>query len=210
MSSPVIKKTLNLHKYSLRVNSFILNWKIILPSLFAVGGLFLGCLSGKGEWRLYLKITDLFIPVLTQGLTSLLSEFIRALLIPTAFSAILFFLGLSAYGGFAVNFIPLAYSCLIGEISYYMYNTYTLKGLGYCVILIFPYAMLSLAGLVLSSAESMSMSEFMLRTVSESKRFSDYSFRKFCTASIRSYSFIIASAVIKALLTYLFIGLFSF
>lgn len=210
MSSPVIKKTLNLHKYSVRVNDFILNWKILLPSAFALAGLMLGCLGGKGEWKLIRKITDMFSAVLSEASPPVLTEFIRALLIPTALAAVLFFLGLSAYGGFAVNFVPLAYSVIIGAVSFYMYSTYTLKGLGYCVIMIFPYAVLSLTGLVLISAESISMSEFMLKSISGSRKFIDYGFKSYCTNCLKKYVFIIISAAIKAVLTHLFIGLFSF
>ncbi len=210
MSSPVIKKTLNLHKYSVRVSNFVPDWKILLPSAFAVGGLLLGCVSGKGEWRLFSKVVQLFRPVLENAAVSPLSGFIQSLLVPTVLAAVLFFLGLSAYGSFASNFIPSVYSFFIGAVSFYMYSTYTLKGLGYCIILVFPYAALSLAGLVLICAESISMSEFMLKTVSNSKRFSDYSFRKFCISVLKGYVLIIVSAIVNVVLSYLFIGLFSF
>ncbi|MCQ2483705.1 MAG: hypothetical protein MJ168_00065 [Clostridia bacterium] len=210
MSTPVIKKTLNLHKYSVRVNDFVLNWKIVVPVTFSVAGLVLGALSGKGEGKLFLKVTDLFLSTLSSGASTPLSSFISSLLPPTVFAVVLFFLGLSAYGGFAVNFIPLCYSYLIGMISYFMYDHYTLKGLAYCVMLVFPYAVLSLTGLVLCSCESISMSEFMLRCISKNGKLSDYSFKKFYKSYLKYYIYIIASAVIKTMLEYLFVGLFVF
>lgn len=210
MPKPVIKKTLNLHKYSVRVNELVLNWKIAVPIVFSVAGLIFGALSGKGEGKLYIKISDMFSSILINENSAMLSSFISSLLPPTAFIILLFFLGLSAYGGFAVNFVPLCYSYLVGMISYYMYDTYTLKGLAYCVMLIFPYSVLSLTGLVLCSAESINMSEFMLRCISKNGKFSDYSFRRYYTSYMRYYIYVIISAVIKVVLEYLFSGLFVF
>ena len=34
------KKTLNLHKYSIKVNDFLSNWKIIIPVIFTFAGAF--------------------------------------------------------------------------------------------------------------------------------------------------------------------------
>lgn len=210
MPSPLLKKTLNLHKYSVRVNDFVLNRKIIVPVVFAIAGLFSGCLTGKGEGKLFLKITDMFSSVLNKDFSAPLSSFLGSLLPPTVFVAVLFFLGLSAFGLFAVNFIPFSYSFIVGIISFYMYNSYTLKGLAYCVMLVFPYAVLSLTGLVLCSAESIGMSEFMLRCISKGTKLSDYSFKKYYTAYLKYYVYIILSAVIKTMLDYLFVGLFTF
>lgn len=210
MTSPVIKKTLNLHKYSIRVSDFIANWKIIIPIVFSVAGMILGCMDGKGEGRLFLKITSVISEAVLKIDAVPLTAFLRYLLPPTALAVILFFLGMSAYGGFAVNFIPLGFSFAAGAFSYYMYDSYTLKGLAYCVMLVFPYAVMSLTALVLCCAESINMSELMLKSISDSRKFSDYSFRKYYIAYLKNYLLIIFASAAGTALTHLFGGLFSF
>lgn len=211
MSTLGLKKTLNLHKYSVRVNNFVLNWKIILPVAFSVGGMIFGCAVSKGEGSLYRKITELFVQsVMNQPLSQLLPYFLRCLLIPTVFAALLFFFGLSAYGGILTNFFPFVYGFFTGTVSYYMYRTYTLKGLAYCVIMIFPYAALSLISIVLCTSESISMSETVLRSISKSGKFSDYSFRQYYTQYAKNYTLILLAAVVKIILDYLFGTLFNF
>lgn len=211
MSVTGIKKTLNLHKYSVRVNKIVLNWKIILPVGSALLGLIIGCTAAKGEGVFYSKVVSLFISlVLNAPIKSLPAEIVRLLLIPSIFAFLLFFTGLSAFGGFTANAFPLGFTYLAGMISYYMYSTYTLKGLAYCVILIFPYAVLSAAGIILCAGECMNMSELMLRAASGSNKINGYSFRLYCTRFLKGYIVIIAGAAVKYLLSILFIGLFTF
>lgn len=211
MSFTGIKKTLNLHKYSVRVNSFVLNWKIVLPVICAVAGLILGCANAKGEGALYQKIISLFIRFVIEAKTQgTAAEIIKFLLLPTAFTALLFLTGLSAYGGLAANIFPALFTFITGLVSCYMYNTYTLKGLAFCVIMIFPYAVLSEAGIILCSAECINMSELTIRAVSKTTKLSDYSFKTYCTQFVRNYLIIIAGAGVKYLLNLLFSGLFVF
>lgn len=205
------KKTLNLHKYSVKVNDFISNWKFILPVIFAISGLFIGCFTGKGQGGAYQKITEYFTSIISVNAGStVLSEFIKALLLPTVFAAIAFFLGLCVFGGLIVNTVPMAYGFLIGVISYYLYLNYTLKGLAYCVILIFPYAVISLFAIIMFCRESISMSECLIKSISKSNKFCEYNFSVYYKKCLKNYLTIILSAIVKAVLDYLFIGLFSF
>ena len=211
MSTLSMKKTLNLHKYSVRVNNFVLNWKILVPAVFAVAGLIAGCLIGKGEGALYQRITSYFSEYVISGqIGKLLPYFLSCLIVPSLFCALLFFFGMSAYGGVFTNIFPFAFGFLIGTVSYYMYNTYTLKGLAYCVILIFPYAVLSMISIVLCTSESISMSEVILRSISKNSKFSDYTFKRYYTGYLKNYGYILFAAVIKIILDYLFGALFNF
>lgn len=211
MSTLSLKKTWNLHKYSVRVNNFILNWKILVPAAFAVAGLIAGCLIGKGEGVLYQRITSYFTDtVLSYQLGKLLPYFLSCLIIPSLFCALLFFFGLSAYGGAFTNIFPFTFGFLIGTVSYYMYSTYTLKGLAYCVILVFPYAVLSLISIVLCTSESISMSDVILRSISKNFKFTDYTFKQYYTGYLKNYVYILFAAAIKIILDYLFGTIFNF
>ena len=69
------KKTLNLHKYSIKVNDFLSNWKIIIPVIFTFAGIISGCIGGKGEGRLYKVVADYFTNViLARDTLSIASE----------------------------------------------------------------------------------------------------------------------------------------
>lgn len=211
MSTLGVKKTLNLHKYSVRVNDIILDWKIILPVIFSISGLIIGCMYSKGEGALYQKVTSYFSEaVMNQSVTQLIPYLLKSLLIPSVFAGLLFFFGMSAYGGFIASIFPLIFAYFTGIISYYMYLNFTLKGLAYCVIIIFPYAVFSLISIILCTAESINMSELILRSISKSKKYSDYSFKTYYKTYIKNYAYILLAAVIKLIMEYLFGGLFTF
>lgn len=206
-----MKKTLNLHKYSVRVNSLMPNRKIIIPAIFVFAGITAGCINGKGEGTAYHKIIDIFISlVLNKEAGTLFSETVKYVMFPSVFAALIFFSGLCAYGMLTSNFFPFAFSYLTGIISYYMYNTYMLKGLAYCVIMIFPYAVLCTAGIMFCTAESMNMSEIILQNLTGRIKNNDYSFKIYCKKFLINYIVIAAGAIIKLLLGRLFSGLFLF
>ena len=206
-----LKKTLNLHKFSVKVSDIISNWKFILPLIFSLTGLILGSSAAKGQGTVYQKIAEYF-PLIINNSENIfvLNNFLRYMMLPTVFIAITFFIGLSAFGGLLVNSIPLIYGYLIGGLSYYLYSTYSLKGLAYCVILIFPYAAVSMLSLILSSRESINMSELLIKCISKSKKFYDYNFSVYYKSYLKNYVLIIASAVLKVVLDYLFLSLFTF
>ena len=211
MSTLGVKKTLNLHKYRVRVDEIVLNWKIIIPVIFALAGLIAGCMYAKGEGALYQKVTAFFLQsVVRQAVTSLVPYALRCLLVPTLFAGLLFFFGLSACGGFIANIFPFIFTFFTGMISYYMYLNYTLKGLAYCVIIIFPYAVFSLVAIILCTCESINMSEFVLRSISKSNKFSDYGFTAYYRSFLKNCTYILLAAGIKIVLEYLFGSLFVF
>lgn len=211
MSTIGVKKTLNLHKYSLKVNDIFSNRKLVLPIIFAIAGLFFGCFTGKGEGRLFLKITEYFTTViLKQSVTDLVPYFFYYLIIPSIFIGLIFFFGMSACGGFAVCIFPFSFSYIVGIISYYMYLNYTLKGLAYCVIEVFPYAVLSEVAIILCTAESLNMSEFILKSISRSTKLFDYGFQKYYKLYLKNYTIVFIAVIIKIILDYLFGTLFSF
>ena len=205
------KKTLNLHKYSLKAAEFISNWKLFVPIIFVFCGIIFGCIGGKGEGRLFLRITEYFKTViLNRAISSIGSEFLIYLAFPAVFLAVVFFLGLSVFGSLITNFVPLVYGYTIGCISYFLYNEYTLKGLGYCIIMIFPYGTLCLLAIVICCRECISMSEYITKSISKTTKFPNYGFAVYYKSFFRNFIFIVAAALVKTVLEYLFGGLFVF
>lgn len=205
------KKTLNFHKYSLKATEIMSNWKLFLPIIFTFAGIISGCFGGKGEGKLYLKITDYFTTViLTRDITSIGSEFLIYLIFPAVFLIIIFFLGLSVFGALITNVMPLIYGYIIGCISFFLYNEYTLKGLGYCIIMIFPYGTLCLLAIVLCCRESINMSEYIMKSISKTTKFPNYGFAVYYKSFFRNLIFIVGASALKTILEYLFGGLFAF
>lgn len=205
------KKTLNFHKYSLKATEIMSNWKLFLPIIFTFAGIISGCIGGKGEGKLYLKITDYFTTViLTRDITSIGSEFLIYLIFPAVFLIVIFFLGLSVFGALITNVMPLIYGYIIGCISFFLYNEYTLKGLGYCIIMIFPYGTLCLLAIVLCCRESINMSEYIMKSISKTTKFQNYGFAVYYKSFFRNLIFIVGASALKTILEYLFGGLFAF
>lgn len=205
------KKTLNFHKYSLKATEIMSNWKLFLPIIFTFAGIISGCIGGKGEGKLYLKITDYFTTViLTRDITSIGSEFLIYLIFPAVFLIVIFFLGLSVFGALITNVMPLIYGYIIGCISFFLYNEYTLKGLGYCIIMIFPYGTLCLLAIVLCCRESINMSEYIMKSISKTTKFPNYGFAVYYKSFFRILIFIVGASALKTILEYLFGGLFAF
>lgn len=205
------KKTLNFHKYSLKATELMSNWKLFLPIIFTFAGIISGCIGGKGEGKLYLKITDYFTTViLTRDITSIGSEFLIYLIFPAVFLIVIFFLGLSVFGALITNVMPLIYGYIIGCISFFLYNEYTLKGLGYCIIMIFPYGTLCLLAIVLCCRESINMSEYIMKSISKTTKFPNYGFAVYYKSFFRNLIFIVGASALKTILEYLFGGLFAF
>ena len=206
-----MKKTLSLHKYSIRVNKIIMNWKIILPIIFALAGLIFGSFFAKGEGELYCRICELIESYLLKKATGIsYSKLTFHLLIPTVFALILFFSGISAFGGWLSNLVPFAFSASISTVTYYIYSNYSLKGLAFNVIMIFPYAALSLLALILLTSESISMSQCIINMLSKSTRNNDYNFVKYCKKCFKIYILIIIASFLKILIDSFFADLFIF
>lgn len=211
MNNIKIKKTLNLHKYSLRVNDIMLNWKIILPLIFAVAGIVCGAVIAKGEGALYRKLCETVIHYILNGSERNIYENILIyLLIPTSFAVALFFSGLSVFGVLTSVSVPLAYSFINSMLVYYFYSEYALKGLAYTVIILFPYIIISLYSLIIITGESISMSGYLLNTMSKSSGKADYNFKMYYKQTAKGYLFIIISVAIKTIVDGLFIDLFAF
>lgn len=205
------KKTLNFHKYSLKATEIMSNWKLFLPIIFTFAGIISGCIGGKGEGKLFLKITDYFTTViLTRDITSIGSEFLIYLIFPAVFLIVIFFLGLSVFGALITNVMPMIYGYIIGCISFFLYNEYTLKGLGYCIIMIFPYGTLCLLAIVLCCRESINMSEYIMKSISKTTKFPNYGFAVYYKSFFRNLIFIVGASALKTILEYLFGGLFAF
>lgn len=206
-----IKQTLNLHKYNISIKEFLGEWRILIAAAISLSGILLGTFWIKGEGELPEKITYiLFEKLINNETQDMFISFIFNLLIPTAFFILVFFCGLSAYGNVLSYIIPLIYSTVIGMFTCQLYSEYKLKGLAAFVILILPFATLSLLGIILITVESVKMSQTVMNVLSNRPKRILYSFTMYYKNSLKSYVPIIMSSVLKTVLDKLFVGLISF
>lgn len=69
-----------------------------------------------------------------------------------------FFLGMSAFGFAFIYLIPLIKGLGIGSACGLIYSSYGLTGIGYCLLIIFPVALIQFITIILSCSESCQMS----------------------------------------------------
>ena len=211
MKNLKIKKTLNFHKYCIGVNGFEFDWKLILVMISTISGIIIGSLTAKGEGSLYLNVVEVINNYLVDNeFETTYSVFIVYLLIPTVFAMILFFSGMSLIGVPTACIIPFTFSLSGSIVIYYMFDAFALKGLAYIVIMLLPYLIVSLLSLMLLSIETIKMSQYLIRTISKTKRNSDYNFTLYYKNYLKSYALIIIACIIKITIDKLFVGLFTF
>ncbi|MCH5190777.1 MAG: stage II sporulation protein M [Oscillospiraceae bacterium] len=81
------------------------------------------------------------------------------------FISISFFAGTSFMGS-SISFLPPFLKCvLIGYIGSYFYNEFELKGVLFCLLLLYPYFIITTASLIFASNESVYMSTYIFKTI---------------------------------------------
>lgn len=211
MNKKIINQPVNLHKFKIKFNNYMPDWKVVTPVIFSVAGIILGSKTAKGERGIYLKLSELINQyVLSDASVSIYENLTLHLLLPTFFAVVIFFFGLSVYGCFTVNAVPLIYSFIFSMIVYFFLDTYTLKGLAYVAIMILPYCILSLASLITITGESISMSQLLIKTLGKSKRLNDYNFGVYYKKTLTHYLFIILAVAVRIIMNKLFNNIFVF
>ena len=205
-------KMLNLHLLRKKIKNIKFNWLLfLLIGLFFIG-LLLGSLSVKNGANL---ISDYVIKFYTSYLTdkssfSLPMIFISSFFLSSTSVIISFFTGLCALGVPFIICVPFASGSIIGIISGFLYETYLLKGLGYCAIIIFPAAAITLVALILSCKESLLMSKNRVSVLATGRNQQQNRFRSYCIKHLIYGAVCAFAALIEAVLFNMFSNLFVF
>lgn len=205
-------KMLNLHSLKQKVKGVEFNWiMLILITLFFIGLIF-GSFSVKNSNSfLTEKITELYSAYLSQKDTfSSVIIFMYTFLLSMTAVVISFFTGLCALGIPFIVLVPFVSGAVIGTISGFVYETYLLKGLGYCAIIIFPAAAISLVSLISSCKESLLMSGNMLSILATGRAKEQNCFKSYCIKYLVFTLVCAAAALIEAVLFNMFSDLFNF
>ncbi len=203
---------LNFHSVKKKLNINKINWLLYLLVILFFVGLVFGSMYAKNTDNFLInKLTDFYLNYLnSKSSLPLFSIFLNTLLIISSVIIFLFFTGLCAIGVPIVAVIPSVIGFLIGIISGYIYETFLLKGLGYCGIIIFPTAAIAVGAIILSCKDSINMSKTMLGLLVNRRAQSEAEFKSYCIKFLIYIVISVFSAVLQAILTNLFIGLFDF
>lgn len=140
----------------------------------------LSVLAGSLIYR-FLPIIDITSEIDTSlslfNSASWLDIFIYFLEADLLFLLLSFFIGTSYIGAF-LSVTPIVLKCLfIGYQSGYLYNEYELKGVLFCLVLLYPCYVITTASLIFACDESIYMSRYLYGTITNKNTANDISVR---------------------------------
>ncbi len=203
---------LNLNKLNKKIKATQKDWLLFfLVAVFFIGLVF-GATGVRYRDNFFVsEIIELVNSFLHQKENvSLLLIFLYTLTITSAAVVAAFFIGLCAIGIPFVAIIPGIAGVIIGIISGYIYETYLLKGLGYCSTLIFPSAVITCVSILLSCKESIIMSKDMMFLLIDKRIKKENIFRNYCLKYLIYMCISCVSALTEIVLFNLFSKLFIF
>lgn len=187
-------------------------WKLItLVSIF-LSGVIIGCITVKHidtniNTKLVTMLTDF---VMLRNTNSILNTFINSFSVSFLYLFIAYLFGLCAIGIPIVATIPLCRGIGLGIIGGYFYSTYSLSGAGYCIVIIFPAAIISTVALLYGCNESLVMSHDVFLS-SKGKIPNQYEniFKRYNLRYLILTCFIAFSSVVDAIFSFLFANKFT-
>ena len=146
--------------------------------IVSIFGLFLGAL--------YFRLTDNvdLIEVVSNNFTKLNSSnfksiFIFLLKFDCIFMIINFFVGTSFIGSILSFIFPMIKCIYIGFFSGYLYNEYELKGVLFCLLLLYPCFVITTTSLIFASNENVYMSQHIRNCITNKISTDDISIKLF-------------------------------
>lgn len=165
----------NKEKYKSKHNSSILLEKNrIFLLIFAIMSILFGALAYRffPDTEIISKIDDSLKLLQTQKFLQIVLYFIQTDLI-YIFAA--FFIGTSFLGA-TISPLPIILKCIfIGFQSGYLYNEFELKGVLFCLILLYPCYIITTSSLVFACDESIYMNKYLFGTITNKNTANDIS-----------------------------------
>lgn len=204
--------TFNIHSFRRKIHIDSSVWQMYALCILFFIGLIIGSFTVKnGNYYLTDKIIEYYMQYLKAKSTfSGAAVFFNTFLISSLLLVLNYFIGLCAVGIPFAALIPFGVGSIIGTVSGYIYETYMLKGLGYCAIIIFPAAVVITAAIILSCRESITMSSTMMSLLSQRPRGRQRTFKEYTVKFLFYLAALVGGSIIETAMTRLFISLFSF
>jgi len=135
-------------------------WKMVtLVSIF-LSGMIIGAIAAKHtDNEINARLVTMFSDfTMLRNTQSIFQTFVNSFTVFFIYLAIVFSFGLCAVGIPIISVIPLFRGIGLGMIAGYLYSTYSFSGAGYCMVILFPSAIISTAALLFGCNESLVMS----------------------------------------------------
>ncbi len=153
------------------------------------------------------RITDnsQLTQVITENFTVLnsgdfKSVFIYLLKLDLIYFLISFFIGTSFIGA-VLSFIPPTLKCLyIGYLGGYLYNEFELKGVLFCLLLLYPCFAITTTSLLFASNENIYMSQYIYNCLNGKSTTDNISIRLYLLRYVLLFTIIIACITVTAFL----------
>lgn len=187
-------------------------WQVVLLISLFWAGLFIGSFfinNAEGEilTRINAILQDNFSSRASETLPGI---FFDALIKYGVFLLLAFFFGLCGLGYPIVVIIPLFCGTANGIMSGYLYQSFGLTGLFYCLLTIYPALAIAVVSLIMGSCESMEMSKTILAVLMDKHHLTTENPLKRYTYQYGILLLIVIGAcIIEALLCHFFLGRFG-
>lgn len=195
------------------ITSLKKNRRILIMMLLFAAGMIIGALSlKKADSYLSGAFSDMFsVYIRSKSSQSLGMNFINSLAVNAAFMLAVFVFGLCAVGLPLICILPIIRGVGIGMLSGYLYSNFALRGLGYCVFVIYPGLIPAIFALLLACSAGINSSYEMLLSLSSAKaQRGEWSIKIYCMRFLIICILIVLAAVTDAAASRLFCRLFSF
>ncbi len=158
-----------------KVNGFVFqlsdHTETLLLFMFYLIGLLIGTLTIKNNKEISDEVLEIFNTFFNREIgQSFINNFKEIFLYNFLFLSLSLIFGLCAVGTPVVAALPVIKGIGIGLISSELYNMYSLKGFGYCMLILFPIQIISSFVVIVSSKESILMSRNIFYSVTGLKQ----------------------------------------
>lgn len=201
------RKSRGITKFDIRKNAMFL-----LMCVFLIIGIVIGVIcAGNGDKSLTEKLDFLFVTNFenrkTMGAFSLFSASFASGFI---FLLVVFLLGISAWGFFALPAVPLFKGFGFGLSTGYMYGAYGFYGVLYNLLIILPGAFIAALVIIVMSKDSFRFSWELMMSMRGFKNDISGEFKLYIIRIFWALLILAGSSIADMLLSLIFSGLFSF
>lgn len=189
-------------------------WKLILLTALFTAGMAFGAVlvksSADHEWLE--KMLNLLQEYSTmRSSQSLFATMCNSLFANLIYLAVAFTAGLCAMGLPFLMLLPFIRGLGMGAVFGYLYSTKALMGVGYCLLILLPGAILSTATLLIGCREGITMSFDVFAVMNGNKTLDGYhNFRLYCARFSILLALLACASLADALFAKAFSGFFHF
>lgn len=192
------------------LKSFIENIRIYVLSFMFSAGIVIGatCLNNTITDDIKLYFESYMVLKSGQGISEI---FFNSLISNIIFFLINLFLSFSLIGYPFIIWLPFMKGLGIGAVCGYLYATYKLNGFGYCILTLFPGAIVSTFALISACNKGCEYSKnAYLKAIAGKGQFEKSETKTFMFTQLIFVCICAISSIIDTIFSFVFLGLFKF